>query len=197
VRPTGIILKSLTVLPYPLGRSGLARALQGAGTSPVSKERFPLFGALSDWTQKSIGAFVDELEEQGLLLAYQKDGYRLLCLTKKGQKWLDSPPKIQVSTAPSSPPPPPTESNLDDYDQDLFERLRVWRLETAREMEKPPYVVFHDSTLKAIAAARPDDPKALLAIQGVGLRKLEQYGRAVLAIVAGRDPDPPEQDSSA
>jgi ATP-dependent DNA helicase RecQ len=196
--PTGIILKSLETLPFPLGRTGLARALQGAGTSPVTKERFPLFGALSDWTQKAIRAFVDELEELGLLLSYKEKGYRLLHLTEDGQKWLDAPPEIQAATIPTPPPPPPppAEIDLDDSDQDLFERLRAWRLETARAIEKPPFVIFHDSTLKAIAAARPGDPQALLAIKGVGPRKLEQYGPAVLAIVAGRDPDPPVHDSS-
>jgi ATP-dependent DNA helicase RecQ len=191
---TGIILKSLVTLPFPLGRTGLARALQGAGTSPVDKDSFPLFGALSDWTQKAIRAFVDELEELGLLLSYKEKGYRLLHLTEDGQRWLEAPPEIQAATIPT--PPPPAETDPEDYDQDLFERLRAWRLETARAIEKPPFVIFHDSTLKAIATARPGDPQALLAVKGVGPRKLEQYGPAVLAIVAGRDPDPPAHDSS-
>jgi ATP-dependent DNA helicase RecQ len=54
-------------------------------------------------------------------------------------------------------------------------------------MGKPPFVIFHDATLKRIAACRPTDLDGLAAIKGVGPHKLEQYGQSVLAIVAGED----------
>ncbi len=47
----------------------------------------------------------------------------------------------------------------------------------------PPYVVFHDSTLSAIASARPRDLDALSAIAGIGAKKLERYGPAVLELL--------------
>jgi ATP-dependent DNA helicase RecQ len=64
----------------------------------------------------------------------------------------------------------------------LLEALREWRLGVAREHGVPAYVVFHDSTLEAIAAVRPVSREALRGIAGIGERKLERYGEALLAI---------------
>jgi ATP-dependent DNA helicase RecQ len=65
------------------------------------------------------------------------------------------------------------------------QRLREWRLERARADNVPPYVVFHDSVLHAIAAARPSSIGELAQISGVGPAKLERYGAEVLAVVEG------------
>ena len=65
------------------------------------------------------------------------------------------------------------------------ERLRAWRLERARADNVPPYVVFHDSVLQAIAAARPASLGELAQISGIGPAKLERYGDEVLAVVEG------------
>ncbi|MGZ5259946.1 MAG: DNA helicase RecQ, partial [Burkholderiales bacterium] len=64
----------------------------------------------------------------------------------------------------------------------LLEALRNWRLAIAREHGVPAYVVFHDTTLESIAAARPQTMADLRGISGVGARKLERYGEALLAI---------------
>ncbi len=71
-------------------------------------------------------------------------------------------------------------------DDPVFERLRAARKAIAAEAKVPPYVVFHDSVLRAIAAAQPATLAALGALPGVGARKLESYGAAMLAAVAGR-----------
>ncbi len=63
------------------------------------------------------------------------------------------------------------------------ERLRAWRLERAREDGVPPYVVFHDTVLHAIADAQPTSLGELSRIAGVGPAKLERYGDAVLALL--------------
>jgi len=65
-----------------------------------------------------------------------------------------------------------------------FERLRELRLKLAKEAEVPPYVVFHDKTLAAMAALRPRDESELMAISGVGDAKLERWGAAFLAVLA-------------
>ncbi len=72
------------------------------------------------------------------------------------------------------------------YDEELFERLREWRVERAAEEKVPAYVVFTDLTLQAIAEARPADSRALLRISGIGATKLAKYGEEVLALV-GRE----------
>jgi len=65
----------------------------------------------------------------------------------------------------------------------VFERLKAWRTAQARSQSVPPYVVFHDATLAAIAAARPRDLDALSAIPGIGVRKLERYGPTLLELL--------------
>lgn len=70
-----------------------------------------------------------------------------------------------------------------DVDDALLQRLKDWRLRTSRDMNVPAYVVFTDNTLLAIAEMRPADEAALVAIPGIGARKLEQFGSDVLALV--------------
>jgi DNA helicase-2/ATP-dependent DNA helicase PcrA len=74
------------------------------------------------------------------------------------------------------------------YDKATFEALRGWRLAVASQAKVPAYVVFTDATLTAIAENRPGSTGELAGISGVGARKLESYGRDVLAILAGTDP---------
>lgn len=73
-----------------------------------------------------------------------------------------------------------------DVDEDLLLRLKAWRLDIAKQQKVPAYVVFTDNTLIAIAELRPGDEAALIAIPGIGARKLEQYGPDVLELVRGR-----------
>jgi ATP-dependent DNA helicase RecQ len=176
---TTLVLLAVAKLPFPLGRTGLAQALVGADNSPVSGERFPLFGTLAGHSRKSVGQFAAQLVDQGLLAYFQKGRYPLLQLTAKGQAWLDGDRREPVAASLASP----RGDDPGDYDEALFERLRAWRLDVAREIAKPPYVVFHDSVLKRIAAARPATRDDLAAIKGIGPSKLEQYGPAVLALI--------------
>jgi DNA helicase II / ATP-dependent DNA helicase PcrA len=70
-----------------------------------------------------------------------------------------------------------------DIDEELLLRLKAWRLDVAKEQKVPAYVVFTDNTLIAIAELLPDDETSLIAIPGIGARKLEQYGPDVLELV--------------
>ncbi|MGH3303281.1 MAG: 3'-5' exonuclease, partial [Streptosporangiaceae bacterium] len=69
-------------------------------------------------------------------------------------------------------------------DDPLFQRLREWRRDTAREQSVPAYVVFSDATLQGIAAARPGSRAELAGVYGVGAVKLDRYGSAVLDLCA-------------
>ncbi|MEK6591857.1 MAG: RQC domain-containing protein, partial [Pseudomonadota bacterium] len=66
---------------------------------------------------------------------------------------------------------------------DLLSRLKAWRMAQAREQSVPAYVIFHDRTLAAVAATRPRDLDALAVIDGIGSRKLERYGTALLKLI--------------
>jgi ATP-dependent DNA helicase RecQ len=65
----------------------------------------------------------------------------------------------------------------------LLARLKAWRSEQARTQSVPPYVVFHDSTLVGIAAAQPRSVDDLSMIAGIGAKKLERYGPALLELL--------------
>jgi DNA helicase-2/ATP-dependent DNA helicase PcrA len=82
-------------------------------------------------------------------------------------------------TAPTGSYKAPT----DDEDSPLMEALRAWRRERSKADGVPAYVVFHDSTLKEIAAAQPRSTRELSRITGIGPTKLERYGPDVLEIV--------------
>ncbi|WP_327374287.1 ATP-dependent DNA helicase UvrD2 [Streptomyces sp. NBC_01216] len=75
-----------------------------------------------------------------------------------------------------------------DMDEALYERLREWRSEQARELGQPAYCVFTDKTLMAIAECVPSSDGELAGISGVGARKLDRFGADVLAICAGEEP---------
>lgn len=70
----------------------------------------------------------------------------------------------------------------------LFERLRAWRASIARAQSIPPYVIFHDKTLRAIATLEPSSLDQLGTVSGVGQSKLTKFGDDVLAVVRGEEP---------
>ena len=76
----------------------------------------------------------------------------------------------------------PEAAELSPEDAAMFEKLRAWRGATAKEQGVPAYVVFHDATLRQIAAARPATLAELAEINGVGEAKLAKYGEAVLEV---------------
>ena len=75
----------------------------------------------------------------------------------------------------------------------VFERLRAWRGATAKEQGVPAYVIFHDATLREIAARMPADLGALGTISGIGENKLAKYGEGVLGVLAGAPPEAAEE----
>ena len=86
-------------------------------------------------------------------------------------------------------PPPPRRrrdrrSGAAFADDPLFEALRAWRRERAKELGVPPYVIFHDATLRAVAAARPRSQAELSRIEGIGDIKRERHGDSLLAALA-------------
>jgi len=75
------------------------------------------------------------------------------------------------------------ETDLSASQQAVFERLRWWRVETAREHNVPAYVIFHDATLREIAKAKPASLDELRVVSGVGEKKLESYGAQIISLI--------------
>jgi ATP-dependent DNA helicase RecQ len=77
------------------------------------------------------------------------------------------------------------DANLSPADADVFARLKGWRSAEARAQGVPAYVISHDSTLAEIARQQPQDLAALARIGGLGVKRLERYGAALLDVLAG------------
>jgi ATP-dependent DNA helicase RecQ len=88
-------------------------------------------------------------------------------------KYIDQA-KVKAAPKTKSKPVP------QDYNEELFEKLRSWRYKLAKEKNVPPYIIFGDRTLKAISAEIPQNNMELLNVDGIGKKKLEQYGLEVL-----------------
>ncbi len=71
-----------------------------------------------------------------------------------------------------------------DYDEELFSKLRTWRMEQARTKSVPPYVIMHDSTLQELARIKPVTPQKLLGVKGFGAKRVESYGDGILQTIA-------------
>ncbi len=89
------------------------------------------------------------------------------------------PPPAARRTSAAAPRPAPGAPG-----SDLFEVLRVWRADIAKSQAVPPYVIFHDTVLRDIAAVRPSRLDELGEIKGVGASKLERYGSQVLKLLS-------------
>jgi superfamily II DNA helicase RecQ len=162
----GEIVRAVAALQWPLGVSGLAATLAGSISTPPSGRRNPSFGVLGAASVSRIERWIRELVESGHLERFEsEDGFPLLRLGP-----VKEPPRPVAADGP--------------VDESLFERLRSWRLERAREADVPAFVVFSDKTLRALAAARPADERALAAVPGIGPAKLERYGPELLALVS-------------
>jgi ATP-dependent DNA helicase RecQ len=72
---------------------------------------------------------------------------------------------------------------LDAVQSSLFEQLRQHRLEISRQLEVPPYTIFHDSTLVEMSQLRPQTAGQISSISGVGQKKLEKWGAGFLEVI--------------
>jgi ATP-dependent DNA helicase RecQ len=91
--------------------------------------------------------------------------------------------------ANGQPADPDADTGQDDpRAHTLYEALRLWRLAEAKGQSIPPYVIFHDSVLRDIAAVRPVNLDELAQIKGVGASKLARYGSRVLGVLSAQLP---------
>jgi ATP-dependent DNA helicase RecQ len=199
------ILRCVSAAPWSWGRLSLARILRGDLQAPDKARDHVGFGALAFRSKAAVERMLERLEHGGFLQPRQLDhGGVVLDLTAAGKAALQNPSALDSLIRPAKqPPPPPRKSAREDeegpdVDEALFQTLRAWRLEQAREQQVPPYVIFHDSHLRAIAAHRPVTLEALSELKGIGPSKLEKYGAAVIELVSeypeGRTDDSQAQD---
>jgi ATP-dependent DNA helicase RecQ len=178
--PDDAVVAALAALARFSGKVGLANVaavLGGRRTKWSSAqswvEQLPFHGALNKWSDERVRQLLGELIRGGF--ARQSSGeYPVVELTPAGRKavMVGDPPVVELPAMART-----------DAPTELVESLKRWRRETALAAGVPAYVIFHDATLTAIAAARPKSLNDLLRVSGVGESKLRKYGDEVLELL--------------
>jgi len=190
------ILSCVVRVGQRFGAMHVANVLRGhAGDQVVARghDKLSTFGLLPHASVAEVRGYIQQLTAMGLL-RMTDDTYAVLALTARGLALLkDETSCPGLALARQRPPRKDTSrvrsrvetESWQDVDRELFERLRAVRLETARQRGVPPYVIFHDATLREMARLRPTSIDALLAVKGVGARKADDLGEIFLAAIRG------------
>jgi ATP-dependent DNA helicase RecQ len=125
------------------------------------------------------------------LVVVDHDAYGSLKLSDEARPVLRGERKVQLrqyqkpvrQKRQSTKPKGYVESDLSPVEQTIFEKLRWWRVETARKHNVPAYVIFHDATMREIARLKPSSLAELRKVSGVGEKKLETYGEEIVALI--------------
>jgi len=164
----------------------------GKATDKVTRfghDNQPVFGAGRDIDAKVWQSVIRQLTAMGLMVV-NHDAHGALTLDESARAVFKKERAITFRRDPVRKSAEvrralSVSADLDPQARDIFEALRAKRAELAKAQGVPPYVVFHDSTLKAMALARPGSLDAMGILPGVGAAKLERYGEAFLAVLAG------------
>ncbi|CAN5744606.1 DNA helicase RecQ [soil metagenome] len=189
------VLSCVARVGQRFGAAHVTNVLRGTDNEAVTSRRhnaLTTFGLLRDVAVTEVRGYIEQLLALGLL-RQTEDEYPVLALTERGVALLKDPaaqPGLALARQrrPSAGRAPKrarieAESWL-DVDRTLFERLRELRLEIARERGVPPYVIFHDTTLREMARLKPRSVSALVGVRGIGARKAEDLGEAFVAVIA-------------
>jgi ATP-dependent DNA helicase RecQ len=144
------------------------------------------FGLGTELVEQEWRGVVRQLLAQGLL-GTSSDGYGTLVITDASADVLTGLRKVNLRKEPeriAKVKKSKAALDLPAESADLFERLRAWRGGEAREQGVPAYIIFGDATLRGIAISRPASLVELGTISGVGEKKLDQYGAALLEVVS-------------
>ncbi len=164
------------------GVGHLEKVLTGSGDERIFKfghEQLSVFGIVGGDDAHIIKPLARALQARGALVANQHGGLKLAGDARaimRGEK------KVEIALIPQGRKRR-ERGAANPVGDPLFEALRAKRRELAEAAGVPPYVIFHDATLREMAQGRPDSLSALSGITGVGSRKLDAYGDAFLAVL--------------
>ena len=177
------------------GAKHVVDVLLGEASEAVQRwahDKLPTFGVGRDRTSRFWHGIIRQLVALGALdVAEAEGGFRTLQLdTEKARPILRGESRLLLHE--DAPPKPRAEPSArraraiaaaDSESDGPFDALRKWRATEAKSQSVPPYVIFHDSVLREIAAVRPGDLDELGRIKGVGASKLARYGAGVLDVL--------------
>ena len=172
--------------------TSVLRGQSGEQVLSRGHDRLSTFGLLRDEPVAAVRGYIEQLVGLGLL-QLTDDAYPVLSMTPQGVALLkDEAAHSGLTLARQRTPVKGTArsrsrieaESWDHVDRGLFDRLRALRLDLARARGVPPYVIFHDATLREMARLRPTSKAALLGVKGVGARKAAELGDAFLVLIA-------------
>ena len=168
------------------GASYLIDVLTGKDDERIRRnwhDRLSTFGIGTELKASEWRQLIRQLLSRGYLET-DSDGHGSLKLAQRCRLLLRGEESLMlrkpVKTVKQKRQPSDTLKELAPAQQQLFEQLRELRLEIAREQNLPPYVIFHDATLRAMCLQQPMSLTQMGEISGVGERKLERYGQRFL-----------------
>ncbi|MCK7597249.1 DNA helicase RecQ [Microbulbifer sp. CAU 1566] len=175
------------------GAAHVIDVLRGADTEKVRQfnhQQVSTYGIGSDFSANEWRAVTRQLVVRGYLRV-NAEAFNALQLTELCRPVLRGEDGVQLRTLPKTPTRSSgsnersTRANheITPEDQPLWEALRGLRKTLAEERGVPPYVVFHDATLREMLSARPRNPEEMLAISGIGDSKLARFGEPFLALL--------------
>ena len=141
-------------------------------------DQLSVFGIVTGEDTRLIKPVARALQAQGHLTANEHGG---LMLAGASRAILKGEMKLEIVVPPKTRKERRSEAN--PVNDPLFEALRNKRRELAETAGVPPYVIFHDATLRELAERRPQNTSDFALISGVGARKLEAYGEAFLSVI--------------
>jgi ATP-dependent DNA helicase RecQ len=189
------VLSCVARVGQRFGAAHVTNVLRGSESEQVSARghhALSTFGLLRDCTIDEVRGYIDQLIAHGLL-QQTDDAYPVLQLTPTGATLMRSgvvsddfslARQRRPEKGRAAPRARIEVESWDGVDKGLFERLRAMRMKLARARGVPPYVIFHDATLRELARVRPQSLQDLAGVYGMGVRKIEAFGAAVLEAVA-------------
>ncbi len=174
------------------GAGHVLDVLLGKSTEKIERfghSQLSVFGIGANHSEKIWRAVLRQLVVRGLM-EVDHAAYGALKLTAAARPVLKGEETVMLRAIEMRPArkksrlAPSSGAGVHDDEDPLFLALRAWRRETANEKGVPAYVILHDATLREIAARRPATLDELGEISGLGTKKLEAYGEAVLAVLA-------------
>jgi ATP-dependent DNA helicase RecQ len=165
------------------------RGIDGDRVKQWRHDQLSVFGIGSEYGEAEWRAVLRQVIALGLLTV-DHENYSSLKLTEEAKPVLRGEQKIQLRQYQKPVKPKRTssksnyvETDLSTEEQAIFDKLRWWRVETARKHNVPAYVIFHDATMREIAKAKPASLDDLRGVTGVGEKKLETYGTEIISLI--------------
>jgi len=188
------VLSAVARVGQRFGAAHVANVLRGRATELVAgrgHDALSVFGLFRDVPVDEVRGYFDQLVAAGLL-RQTVDEFPVLQLTRDGMALMKAADAVPELVLVRQRKPPKGRAAVrsraeaeswEGVDRDLFNELRALRQAIARDRRVPPYVIFHDTTLRELARIKPATLADLRHVYGVGERKADDFGTVILEAI--------------